>query len=296
MKPLCVLGIALHPDARTALEARYDVTGDLERIDEAAAAAVYGVPDDWAARECPKLKIIGCHSHSAAIGAWARARGIRVVLADGLWRTVAEHTLALMLSAARRVPQADAAMRAGLWRDHETLKARFSGLDLQGRTLGILGLGQIGRELAEMVAGFRMRVLYHDLRRQEDAERRLGVEYMSFDALLASSDYLCVLVPLNEETRGLLGPAEFAGMKRGCVLVNTARAGIVNPGALIAALDDGSVSAAGLDVFWKEAQDPPAALMENPRVVMTPHLGGSTFDCDMSLIRPIVESQDWQAT
>ena len=170
---LCYVGIAMHPQARKRLEEQYEVTDDESRIGQARAAICYGVPMEWTLPgKAEKLSAIGCHSCGEVQGKWVQERGIRLTLADSLWRTVAQHTLGLMMATARKIPPADRAIREGKWKEHVTLKERFSGFDFQGKTLGILGMGQIGRELADLVRGFRMQVLYYDIvRAPEETER-----------------------------------------------------------------------------------------------------------------------------
>lgn len=170
------------------------------------------------------------------------------------------------------------------------IKERYSGFDFQGKTVGILGMGQIGRELADMVRGFRMRVLYYDtVRLSREMEEHLGVSFCSFNELMKSSDYLCILVPLTDRTRGMVDGEAFSMMRRGCILINTARAGILDEEAFLKALDDGTLAGAGLDVFWEEGCEQKKELTERDNVVMTPHLGGSTFECDMALVRGVIE-------
>lgn len=288
-KPVCYCSIALHPMARCRLEEVYEVREDPESIVEAEAALCYGVPDEWSEKSrAEKLRAIGCHSIGQAAAGWASERGIRVTLAESLWRTVAEHTLALMMAAARNIVPADRQIREGKWREHTLIKERFSGFDLQGKTLGILGMGQIGVHLADMVRGFRMQVCYYDIRPLgEPKERELGISFKEFDDLLGASDYLCILVPLNESTIGLIGREAFHKMKKGCILVNTARAGILDEHAFLEALEDGTLAAAGLDVFWREGETQKKELTERANVVMTPHLGGSTCECDMVLVNAV---------
>jgi len=287
--PLCYLGIAMHPMARQELERHYEITEDESRLPEAAAAIVYRVPAAWAYSDATRgIRALGCHSRDDDAARWAEAEGISLTLAKSLWRTVAEHTLALLMAAARSIPAADHAIRAGEWTDQRALKIRYAGWDFQNRTLGIWGMGQIGTELAGLVSGFRMRVLYNDLiRLPPEREAQLDVSYRSLEDLLAQSDYFCVLIPLNDQTRGALGRVQFAAMKRGCIVVNTARAGIINEEAFREALTDGTIGAAGLDVFWQEAREQPDYLVERENVVLTPHLGGSTYECDMALVRGV---------
>lgn len=287
---LCYVGIAMHPQARKRLEEQYEVTDDESRIGQARAAICYGVPMEWTLPgKAEKLSAIGCHSCGEVQGKWVQERGIRLTLADSLWRTVAEHTLGLMMATARKIPPADRAIREGKWKEHVTLKERFSGFDFQGKTLGILGMGQIGRELADLVRGFRMQVLYYDIvRAPEETERRLDVSFRTFDELMKDSDYLCILVPLADETRGLMGREVFSMIKKGCILINTARAGILDEEAFLEALSDGTLAGAGLDVFWDEGCLQKKELTERDNVVMTPHLGGSTYECDLALVEGVI--------
>lgn len=296
-KPLCYVGIAMHPEARRKLEEKYDVTEDGAGIGEASAAICYGVPKEWTVPgAAAHLRAIGCHSCGEEELQWVKRRGIRITLADSLWRTVAEHTLALMMAAARNLIPADREIREGKWQEHVRIKERFSGFDFQGKTLGILGMGQIGTQLADMVRGFRMRVIYHDIvRLPENVERELKISCTDFEGLMEQSDYLCILVPLVEETRGLVGKEAFARMKRGCILVNTARAGILDEEAFLKALEDGTLAAAALDVFWDEGCVQKKELTERGNVVLTPHLGGSTLECDMTLVRGVTEGMEGES-
>ncbi|MCM1123955.1 MAG: hypothetical protein NC416_15345 [Eubacterium sp.] len=285
-KPICHCSIALHPLAKQRLEEVYEIREDQESISDAEAALCYGVPAEWCEKgRAENLRVIGCHSCGQEAAEWAAQKGIQITLADSLWRTVAEHTLALMMAAARNIVPADRQIREGNWREHTLIKEQFSGFDFQGKTLGILGMGQIGVHLADMVKGFHMRVCYYDIRRlSEQEEQEMGISFWEFDDLLRVSDYLCILVPLNESTTGLIGKDAFAKMKKGCILVNTARAGILDEEAFLEALEDGTLTAAGLDVFWKEGAKQKEELTRRDNVVMTPHLGGSTYECDRVLV------------
>jgi phosphoglycerate dehydrogenase-like enzyme len=288
-KPLCYVGIAMHPQARRELEEVFEVTQDEGRMDEAEAAICYGVPSSWTEGNAACLKAIGCHSCGEAEARWAKERGIRMTLADGLWRTVAEHTLALMLAAARNLIPADRRIREGKWTEHVRIKEQFSGVGLEGKTLGILGMGQIGTQLAELVSGFRMNVLYYDIRRlPEQEEQRLKASAASLDEVLAAADFLCVLLPLQEDTRGMLGKEAFLRMKKGCILVNTARAGIIEEEAFLEALCEGDLAGAALDVFWEEGCPQRKELTACENVVLSPHLGGSTYECDMELVNGVI--------
>ncbi|MGN7455458.1 2-hydroxyacid dehydrogenase [Paenibacillus pasadenensis] len=289
-KPICYAEVSLHPLAWEQLKAHYEITSDDSRLPEASAALVYSVPDHWAFSESTsRLKAVACHSCSSSAAAWMKEQGIALTLAHSLWRTVAEHTLALMMAAARNIVPADRAVRNGEWSGQD-LKIPYSGWDFQQKTIGIWGMGKIGIELAGLISGFGMNRLYNDCRRlPAEQEQRLGIAYASVEDMLAQADYFCILLPLNEQTRGALGKEQFARMKKGCILINTARAGIIEEQAFQEALENGTIGAAGLDVFWRENDVQPAYLAERTNVVLTPHLGGSTYECDMVLVNAVLE-------
>ncbi|MBI4771934.1 MAG: hydroxyacid dehydrogenase [Chloroflexi bacterium] len=221
------------------------------------------------------LKVVG----RAGVGvdnidvAAAVARGVIVVnspLAASI--SVAEHTLGLMLALARAIPAADASMKQGKWE-----KSAFMGGELAGKTLGLLGIGRIGAELAQRAAAFGMSVLAYDPYLTPDQIRARGADAASFDDALARADYLSLHLPLTAETRGLLGPAQFAAMKKGARLICAARGGVIDEDALRAALDSSQLAGAALDVF---AIEPPPAgsIAAHPRVVATPHVGAQTHE------------------
>jgi len=175
----------------------------------------------------------------------ATARGVIVMNTPGGNTTaVAEHTMALLLTLARRVAVADATLKAGKWE-----KKRLQGVELFGKTLGILGLGRIGGEVARRALGFRMQVIGYDPYLTHEAAERLGVESVEMDDLLARSDFLTIHTPLTGDTRHLLGEAELARTKPGVRLINCARGGIIDEAALARALASGHVAGAALDVF-----------------------------------------------
>jgi D-3-phosphoglycerate dehydrogenase / 2-oxoglutarate reductase len=201
----------------------------------------------------------------------ASARGILVVNAPGANSiSVAEHACALMLALARDVPDADRTMKAGKWE-----KKRFLGTELRGKTLGIAGLGRIGQEVAQRARAFGMRVVAHDPYISKEIAAGLGVELMSLDAMCAAADYLTLHLPSTAETRHLFDDARFARCKAGLRIVNTARGELIDEAALRRAIENGSVAAAGLDVFERE---PPAdwSLAQLPQVIATPHIAAST--------------------
>lgn len=209
----------------------------------------------------------------------ATARGIVVMnTPSGNNVTTAEHAISMMLSLARSIPQATASMKAGRWE-----KGKFLGSEVFKKTLGVVGLGNIGRLVAERGLGLKMHVVAYDPFLTAELASKLGVELVSLDDLYARADFITVHVPLMAETRGLIGRDAFAKMKKGVRLVNCARGGIVDEFALADALRDGHVAGAALDVF--EQEPPPAdhPLLGMDRVICTPHLGAATGEAQLNV-------------
>lgn len=187
-------------------------------------------------------------------------------------QAVAEHVLALLFSLARSIPAADGTMKSGLWR-----KKQFMGVEIKDKVLGIIGMGNIGSSLAQMSKSLGMQVIGYDpLISAADIERR-GANPVNIQELYVQSDFISIHVPLNPETRGMINGGSFGTMKRGVRLICTARGGIVDETALLAALESGQVAGAALDVFAKE---PPgmSALVSHPKVVATPHISAQTAE------------------
>jgi D-3-phosphoglycerate dehydrogenase / 2-oxoglutarate reductase len=234
-----------------------------------------------------RLRVVG----RAGVGvdnidvAAATARGIVVMNApDGNTITTAEHTLALLVALARRVPQANASLRAGRWE-----RKRFIGVELQGKTLGIIGLGRIGRTVAARARGFGMSIIAFDPFIAPEQARDLELEVASLDDLFARADFITVHTPLTSETRGLIGAQAFQKMKRGVRIINCARGGLVDERALLDAIKEGIVAGAALDVF---EQEPPAAdhpLLALEEVIATPHLGASTKEAQEGVAVTVAE-------
>jgi D-3-phosphoglycerate dehydrogenase len=224
--------------------------------------------------KAPKLRVIG----RAGVGIdnvdlnAATAAGVLVMnTPGGNAASVAEHALALMLAMARHIPQANASTRSGKWE-----KKKFLGSELRGKTLGIVGLGSIGREVVKRARAFEMRLLARDPYVTSQIAQDLGVELVSLDELYAGSDYITLHVSLTPETDGMLSREAFAKMKSGVRIVNCARGELVDEEALREAIESGKVAGASLDVF---ATEPPPAgypLFALDPVVATPHIGGST--------------------
>ncbi|TQM11654.1 2-hydroxyacid dehydrogenase [Pseudonocardia kunmingensis] len=188
----------------------------------------------------------------------------------------ADLAFTLLLSTARRVPEGDAFLRAGQY-THWRINQEQLGVDVFGATLGLFGLGQIGRAVARRARGFDMTVLYHDVARlPEQDERELGVTYVEFDELLARSDFVSLHAPLLDSTRHRFDAAAFAAMKPTAMLINTARGPLVDEAALAAALRDGVIAGAGLDVYEREPEVEAQLLELRERVVLLPHLGSAT--------------------
>lgn len=226
---------------------------------------------------CPQLRMVSSMSvgvDHVDVSALTR-RGIPLGHTPGvLVDTTADLNFALMLAAARRIPEADRFVRDGNWDPKMPWYPNmFVGKDLAGATLGIVGLGEIGQAVARRAAGFGMRVLgWTRSGRQVD-----GVESMDLDALLASSDFISINVALTEDTRDLIDAAAIGKMKSDAVLVNTARGGIVDEVALASALEQGELYSAGVDVFAREPIDMENPLLKLPNVVVAPHIGSATI-------------------
>ena len=201
----------------------------------------------------------------------ASKRGIVVMnTPDGNVITTAEHAVAMLMALSRNIPQATASMRAYKWE-----KKRFRGKELFDKTLGVVGIGRIGRIVADRARGMKMNIIAYDPYIPPDSIEKMGVESVSFEELLARSDCITVHTPITPETRNLINKECFDKMKRGVLLVNCARGGIVNENDLLQALQEGRVGGAALDVFEKEPPgDSPLLDMDN--VIATPHLGAST--------------------
>ena len=202
-------------------------------------------------------------------------RGIAVGHTPGvLVETTADTAFALLLAAARRIAEADRFVRSGAWSpDNAWAPEFFTGVDVGGATLGIIGLGEIGQAVARRAAGFGMEVLAWNRSPRQVA----GIEMLALDELLKRSDFVSIHVALTPQTRDLLNADNIALMKPGAVLVNTARGGIVNEQALADALVDGRLLAAGVDVFEREPVPADNPLLGLPNVVVTPHIGSATL-------------------
>jgi D-3-phosphoglycerate dehydrogenase len=212
----------------------------------------------------------------------ATRRGILVMNTPG-GNTVstAEQTLALLFALARHTPAADASMRAGKWE-----RSKFVGTQLAGKTIGIVGLGRIGREVARRCAGLDMKVLGYDPFVSAAGASQLHIETTpDLESLLPRCDFLTVHTPLTDETRDLIGAKQLQALPKGARVINCARGGIINEQALADALHSGHLAGAGIDVYSEEPPPADLALLKAPNVVLTPHLGASTVEAQLSVAR-----------
>jgi glyoxylate reductase len=270
------------PPAATLREAAREADGLLclltDRIDAALLAA------------CPRLRVVS----SCSVGldhvdlAAATARGIPVGHTPGvLTETTADLAFALLLAAARRIPEAERFLRDGRWTPERAWEPDLLlGRDLHGATLGVVGLGAIGQAVVRRAAGFGMRVLGWSRTRRELA----GVAWRELPALLAESDFVTLHVALTPETRGMLGAAELAAMKPGAILVNSARGGLVDEDALVEALRSGHLSSAALDVFAHEPLPPDSPLLACENAVLVPHIGSASVATRTKMAELCVEN------
>ncbi|MCS6950169.1 MAG: phosphoglycerate dehydrogenase [bacterium] len=234
-----------------------------------------------------RLRIIG----RAGVGvdnidvAAATQRGIIVVNSpEGNTIAAAEHTIALMMAMARNIPQADRSLRAGEWK-----RSKFVGTEVYRKTLGIIGLGKIGREVARRAKGLGMNVVAYDPFTPTEVAERIGVKLTDLNSLLAQSDFVTIHTPLNEQTRHLINAERIALMKDGARLINCARGGIVDEGALAEALRSGKLAGAAVDVFSKEPPPPDNPLIALENCVVTPHLGASTEEAQVNVAVDVAE-------
>jgi gluconate 2-dehydrogenase len=233
--------------------------------------------DDRLLAGCPQLKVVA----NIAVGynnidiAACTARGVMATNTPGvLDDSTADLAWALMLATARRLTEVESYVRGGQWTGWQ-LK-QWLGIDVHHATLGIIGMGRIGQVIAKRAAGFDMTVLYSNRKPVgKDIERRLHAAYASKDELLARSDFVILQVPYSPQTHHLIGAAELKKMKPTAILINSTRGGVIDDEALVAALKNGTIRAAGLDVFENEPQLNPGFL-ELRNVVLAPHIGSST--------------------
>ncbi len=270
---------------------------EVKGLSEDALAPLVADIDAWIVRGATKVtrRLIGAAPRLRWIAragagldnidvAAAKERGIAVLNVPGANAVaVAELVFGLLLGLMRKIPAADASLRRGEWE-----KSRFQGRELRGKTLGIVGLGKIGRAVAKRAQAFEMTCVGHDPLVSEADARALGVEPVSFEALLARADIVTLHAPMTPDTKGLIGAAQIARMPKGAILVNAARGALVDEAALVAALRSGHLAGAALDVF---AEEPPTdgTLVNLPNVVATPHVGAATVEAQEAVGEEIVK-------
>ena len=236
----------------------------------------------------PKLRVVG----RAGVGVdnvdieAATQRGVVVMnTPGGNTISTAELTFSMLMALARRIPQAHASMKAGEWN-----RKAFQGVELNNKTLGILGMGRIGSEVARRAIVFGMRVLAYDPYLSLSRAKALQVELVELDEVLARSDFITVHMPMSDETRGMVNAAAFAKMKKGVRVLNCARGGIINEKDLYDAIRSGQVAGAGLDVYETEPPPKEYPLRDLPQVIMTPHLGASTEEAQENVGIEVAEA------
>lgn len=240
----------------------------------------------------PKLKAVS----SVSVGVdnydieYLTQRGILLTnTPDVLTETTADTGFALIMASARRVVELANMVRSGQWK--QNIGPQHFGSDVHGKTLGIIGMGRIGEALAQRGHfGFGMPVIYHSHSPKPAVEARFDARYRSLEDLLREADFVCLTVPLTAETEGLIGAEQFALMRPETIFINIARGKVVDEQALIAALQNGQIRAAGLDVFEQEPVSPDSPLLKMDNVVATPHMGSATHETRDAMARCAVDN------
>jgi len=227
----------------------------------------------------PKLKIIARHGvgYDNVDIKVAKEKGIWVTITPVLSETVADMAFALLMALSRKICEANLFVKSKKWITRDPFL--FTGVDVSGKTIGIIGLGRIGYAIAERAKGFKMKIIYYDIIRKKEIEEKEKIEYLPLENLLRESDYVIISCPLTEQTKGLIGESQLRIMKNTAFLINVARGPIIDHNALIKALREKWIAGAGLDVFYQEPlpQEDPILTLEN--VVLTPHLASNTIEC-----------------
>jgi D-3-phosphoglycerate dehydrogenase / 2-oxoglutarate reductase len=234
-----------------------------------------------------RLKIVaraGVGVDNIDVPAATRCGVIVVNSPEGNTIAAAEHTVAMLLALSRKIPQAFDSLRAGEWK-----RSKFVGVEVYNKTLGVIGFGKIGREVAKRARGLGMRVLASDVFVSEELARREGAELVDLPELFREADYITVHTPLTRDTRGIVDAAAFAQMKDGVRIINCARGGIIDEAALLDALNSGKVIGAALDVFEQEPPPTDSPLVHHPLVTPTPHLGASTEEAQVNVALDVVD-------
>lgn len=304
MKPNVVLYKSLPDDLRARLDEHCRVTevNDLSPETLAAHASAFseaegilgsgGKVDADFLRHMPKLRVastvsVGYDNFDVAA---LNDNGVLLMHTPTvLTETVADTMMALVLSSARRVVEMAERVKAGEWQ--KSIAPDWYGIDIHHKKLGILGMGRIGLALAQRAhLGFGMPILYNARKQHPEAEQRFDAQYCDLDTLLAESDFLCISLPLTAQTHHLIGREQLAKMKKSAVLINAGRGPVVDEQALIAALKDGTIHAAGLDVFEQEPLSVSSELLQLRNVVALPHIGSATHETRYGMAKDAVDN------
>lgn len=215
----------------------------------------------------------------------ATRKGIAVVNAPtGNTIAAAEHTIAMMLALSRNIPQANQSLRAGEWK-----RSSFTGVELRNRFLGVIGIGKVGKEVIQRAQSFQMHIIAYDPFVSPEHASLLGVELVTLEKLFEESDFICIHTPLTESTRGLIDDARLATVKPSVRILNTARGELIDEHALARAVEEGRVAGAAIDVFSSEPPKDDNPLLNNDKIIVTPHLGASTQEAQEEVAREVAE-------
>nr|WP_024966310.1 glyoxylate/hydroxypyruvate reductase GhrB [Pantoea sp. IMH] len=304
MKPSVVLYKSLPDDLRSKLDEHFDVTeiagltpetlsqyADAFRQAEGILGSG-GKVDAEFLEKAPKLRAASTVSvgyDNFDVDA-LNARGVVLMHTPTvLTETVADTMMALVLSSARRVVEVAERVKQGEWQG--SIGPDWFGIDVHHKKLGILGMGRIGLALAQRAhLGFSMPILYNARKHHEEAEARFAAQYCDLDTLLKESDFLCISLPLTEQTHHMIGREQLAKMKSSAVLINAGRGPVIDEQALIEALNDGTIFAAGLDVFEKEPLPVDSPLLKMANVVALPHIGSATHETRYGMAKDAVDN------
>lgn len=304
MKPSVILYKKLADDLRARLDEHFTVTeidgltpenldlyADAFRTAEGLIGSSQKVDADLLAK-MPKLR--ACSTISVGYDQFdvdaLNQRGIVLMHTPTvLTETVADTMMALVLASARRVTELDAWVKAGQWK--KSIGPQQFGVDVHHKTIGILGMGRIGMALAQRAHfGFGMKVLYNARKAHQEAEERFSARGCDLETLLKESDFVCISLPLTEQTHHMIGADQLKLMKPDAILINAGRGPVVDESALIAALKAGTLHAAGLDVFEQEPVAADSELLKLPNVVTLPHIGSATHETRYGMMQDAVEN------
>lgn len=221
----------------------------------------------------------------------ANQSGVTVTNTPGvLSDTTADLTFSLLMATARRIVEADSYLRAGKWQDWSPFL--LAGSDIHHKTIGIVGMGRIGKQVAKRASGFDMNIVYHNRSRNKEAEGELGAQYLPFDQLIQQADFIVSLLPLTDETHELFDSKAFEQMKETAIFINVSRGAVVDEKALYEALKQGHIKGAGLDVFTKEPIDMDHPFLSLDNVVLLPHIGSASTETRSNMINLCLENID----